>query len=178
MSKQTKRAEAALGREHNKQLNIVYSACFCVLWQDYQWRENRIIKRFRTSTDVWMECGNFSILECMERETGIEMTLDGDKSFHEYAYFSADTTVKPLSDPEMIYMYNRVMRWLPTMILASVCLALYRNDGWGYERLNRFIGKVNGLLQILGNDDKAYDKYMQKTTGHSTREFWEKKKDD
>lgn len=178
MGKQLKKASMALGREHNKQLDIVYGACFCVLWEDYQWRENRIIKRFQTSKDVWLECENFSVLEVMERETGIEMTLEGDKSYHEYSYLSGDTTVKPLSEPEIIYMLQRVMRWMPTLILASVCVALYRNDGWGYERLNRFIGKVNALRQILGTDAREYDKYMQKTTGHSTREFWEKKEDD
>ena len=172
MSKYTKKAEASLRAEHTKQLDIIYSACFCVLWQDYQWKETRIIKRFRLSADIWLKCDRFSILEVMENETGIEMTLDGDKSFHEYAFLSGDTEIKPLSDAEYIYMHQRILKWLPTMILASVCLALYRTDGWGFERLSRFICKVDALRQLIGKDPKAYDKYMYEVTGHHTREFW------
>ena len=175
MRKKTTKAERQLQREHNKQLDIIYSSCFCVLWQDYQWRERRIIDRFRLSTEIWMSSKTFSILEVMEQETGIEMSLDGEKSYHEYCYLSGDTTVKPLSDAEYIYMQQRVMRWLPTMILASVCIALYRKDGWGYERLTRFIEKVNIIRQAWGDDPKDYDKLMQNITGHSTKEFWEGK---
>ena len=172
MSKQTRKAELALVKEHNKQLDIVYSACFCVLWEDYQWREKRIISRFQTSAEVWKETPVFGILDAMEKETGIEMSLDGEPSFHKYCYLSGTPTAKPLSDMEYLYAQQRVTRWLPTMILAAVCVALYRTDGWGFERLSRFICKVNGLRQLLGNDRKAYDQYMQSKTGHSTKEFW------
>lgn len=174
MSKQTRKAEQALQKEHSKQLDIIYSACFCVLWRDYQWREKRIISRFSESADIWMKTTTFSILEVMEKETGIELTLDGDKSFHEYAFLSGDTTVNPLFDTEYIYMMNRVVKWLPTMILASVCLALYRKDGWGFERLSRFIYKVNIIRQMLGKDAREYDRLMQEVTGHRTKEFWGK----
>ena len=172
MSKYTRKSEQALRAEHTKQLDIIYSACFCVLWQDYQWKEKRIIRRFQESAKIWTSCKNFSILEVMENETGIEMTLEGDKSFHEYAFLSGDTMVKPISDAEYIYMQQRCVKWLPTLILASVCLALYRIDGWGYERLSRFICKVDALRQLLGKNPKDYDRYMLETTGHHTIEFW------
>ena len=172
-----RKASKILGNEHNKQLDIIYSSCFCVLWQDYQWREERIIKRFQMSADIWMKSGDFSILEVMEKETGIEMSLDGEKSYHNFAYLSSDTKVKPLTEMEFVYLQQRVIKWLPTMILASVCLALYRQDKWGYERLSRFICKVNAMRQVLGTNPKAYDRYMQEVTGHSTKEFWRRKHD-
>jgi len=167
-----RKANKTLKGEHNKQLDIMYTACFCVLWQEYGWRERRIIKRFNKSVEIWQEHDDFSILERLEKETGIELTLLGEKSYHNYMYFSSDAESRPLSNVEMIYLQQRVMKWLPTMLLAAICLALYREDEWGFKRLSSFVEKVNIMRQHLGKDPKMYDKYMYEVTGHHTREFW------
>lgn len=169
------KAERERHKEQMHQIHIIFPAVFTVLWQQ-GWREKRIMSRLTESIDA-MRCGyqeGLSVLEVMERETGIEMTLEGDKSFHEYAYFSSDTQVKPLNTMQELYMIKRITKWMPTMMLAGICIALHRKDGWGFDRLSDFINKVNIIRATLGEDEAAYAKYMKEETGHEESELWRK----
>ena len=131
------KAEIDLAQEQLKQINILYPASAIVLWRDYGWRKVRILRRFATSQEVWHECADYgiekSILEMMEEETGIEMSLSGfDKSFHELAYFSKDAYDGKLLDfMQTVYMRQQQKKWLAPSILSAICISLHRDDKWG-----------------------------------------------
>ena len=172
-----KKSQVDLNREQLKQLDIIYPACALVWWRDYGWKETRIMRRFLTTQTVWDECADYglekSIFQMLEDETGIEMMLDGVKSYHEYAYFDAAMwNGKPLDMAQTIYMRQQQKKWIAPMILASVCISLHRDEKWGYERLADFISKVDGLRRDLGEDPKAYYQKLYDVTGINWRTMW------
>lgn len=178
-----KKAEKELGKEQLKQLDIIYPACAIVWWTVYNWRETRIMRRFLTSQEVWFEEDeggrNLSIFQKLENETGIEMSLDGLKSYHEYAYFDDKVSCgKGWSEAKEIYLRQQQKKWVAPMILASICISLHRDEGWGYERLSAFVQKVDAVRKELGQDETAYYKKLLEVTGINWRSMWKEGKRD
>ena len=167
------KAERERRREQNHQRNIIFPCMFTILWEK-GWDADKIMERVNDSVDA-MKCGytqGLSVLEVLEEETGIEMTLDGEKSYHEFAYFSADTQVKPLNAMQEVYVIHRTTKWIPTLMLAGICVALHRKDGWEYDELSDFIEKMNAIRSELGEDESRYADYMTEKTGYKPKEMW------
>lgn len=173
-AKMIKKAEVDLQNEQRKQALMVYPAMFCVLWEDYNWRSVRIMRRFIAAVDAMKEGvkNGTSVLETLEEETGIEMALDGEKSYHEFAYLSADTKIKPINNIQYVYMLKQEKKWIPSLLIAGVCIILHRQDKWGFDRLSNFVTKVNILRNLLGEDQQQYSNYMFECTGHRPEEMW------
>lgn len=170
-----RKADQKQKKEQDRLCNIISAACFCVLWEDYGWREKRIITRFDQATAVMHEVPEKcrSVFEILEDETGIEMSLDGEKSYHEYHALTSNETIVEIDTIEK-YIANsqRQTKWIPTLILTSLCIVLHRADGWGFTRLSDFIYKVNTLRNLLGECEKPYDDYMKHVSGHTMKEMW------
>lgn len=175
-----RKADQELSRELNKQVDIIYPACAIVWWREYGWKETRIMRRFVTTQEAWDECAaaglSKSILQMLEEETGIEMSLSGyERSYHEFSYL--DGTVwngKPLDLPQSIFMRQQQKKWLAPMLLACICISLHRDERWGYERLSGFIQKVDQVRQQLGEDPNRYYQELFETTGINWRSMWGK----
>lgn len=172
-----RKAQQELGREQLKQIDIIYPACAIVFWKEYGWRETRIMRRFATSQEVWNECGEYgadkSIFEMLEEETGVDLQLTGAEDWHELAYFSAGKwDGKPLTVQQTIYMRQKQKKWIAPMLLACMCLSLYRDEKWGADRISRFIGHIDALRQELGENPQKYAEMMFDVTGHNARELW------
>ena len=165
-----KKARQDLSREMDKQIDILYAASAVVWWVEYGWRTTRIMRRFQTSTEIWTECADYgvskSMLQMLEEETGIEMSLSGyDRSYHEFSYLDGDAwDGKLLTLQQTVYMHQQQKKWLAPLILASICLSLHRDDHWGAERIARFIGQMDALRQQYGEDPKKYRALMQEKT--------------
>lgn len=176
-SKALKKAELELGKEQLKQIDIIYPVCAIVWWTEYGWKETRIMRRFVTSQEVWFEEDapgkNRSIFQKLEDETGIEIALDGCKSYHEYMYFDekADNGGK-WSEAKEIYLRQQQKKWVAPMILASICISLHRDDGWGFERLSAFMVKVDALRREYGENPKTYYERLLEITGINWRTMW------
>lgn len=170
-----RKADQKQKKEQDRICNIISAACFIVLWEDYGWREKRIITRFDQATAVMHEVPekHRSVFEILEDETGIEMSLDGEKSYHEYHSLTSDETIVEIDTIEK-YIANsqRQTKWIPTLIITSLCIVLHRVDGWEYDKLSRFVYKVNTLRNLLGEYEKPYDDYLQHISGHSMKELW------
>ncbi len=165
-----KKAEKELGKEQIKQIDIIYPACAIVWYRDYGWRKTRIGRRFVTTQEVWDECAKYgiekSILEMLEEETGVDMQLTGCKDWHEFAYFCKNKwDGKPLTMPQTIYMHQQQKKWIAPMLLACICISLYRDERWGADRLIRFVGKIDELRQELGEEPERYAQMMKEVTG-------------
>lgn len=160
-----------LDKELNKQVDIIYAASVIVLWREFGWRKQRIMRRFATSNVVACECADHgldkSMMQMLEEETGIEMQLSGyDKSYRDlpYLYHEHGTPIEIPSDAQLLYVKQQEMKWLAPMVLAGLCLALYRDEHFGAERLGRFISGVDELRRTYGEKPKRYMELMEQTT--------------
>ena len=175
--KQLKKADLQLGKEMNKQIEIIYPACAIVLWRDYGWRHLRITRRFETSNQVWQECANFgeekSMLQMLEDETGIDLQLNGCDDWHKLAYMDGRAwDGKPVTLPQAIYMRQMQKKWLAPLLLACMCLTLYRDEHWGAVRIGRFIALVDALRQEVGENPEKMSELMYEVTGQKSGEMW------
>lgn len=175
--RELQKANKALREETHKQVDIFYCAAGVVLW-NHGWRLLRIRRRFSTSMKAWDECGDYgqskSMLQMFEEETGIELTVSGyDKSYHDYAFLDGTKwNGKPLPYPQLIQTKRMKKDWVGLMVFACICLSLHRDEGYGYERIVRFINEVDEIRRKLGDKDtEPYKKLFFETTGHEFHEL-------
>ena len=168
-----RRAEQELRAEQEKQANMICPAFFVTMW-GHGWREKRIMDRINSAVDAMREGtkSGMSIFETLEQETGIEISLDGVRSYHEFAYLSGDTQLKPIDDMQYIYMLRREKMWIPSILIAGLFLALHRMDGWGPERLDRLMISLNEIRMNLGENPEKYAKLMREKTGYIPADMW------
>lgn len=165
-----KKVEMELNREMAKQIEILYAASSVIWWRDYGWRSTRIMRRFDTTTKVWGECADHgiykSMLQMLEEETGIEMSLSGyDRSYHEFSYLDGDAwDGKLLTLPQTIYMHQQQKKWLAPLILACICLSLHRDEHWGAARIAKFIQQIDAMRQEYGERPDRFRKLMAEVT--------------
>lgn len=157
-------------KEMHKQIDIFYAAASVIWWKEYGWREKRIMRRFDTTTKLWDECNEWgvkkSMLQMLEEETGIEMSLSGyDRSYHEFSYLDGSVwDGKLLTIPQTIYMHQQQRKWLAPLILACICLSLHRDEKWGADRIARFISQVDAMRQEYGERPDRFRKLMEEVT--------------
>ena len=60
-------------------------------------------------------------------------------------------------------------------MLANLCLGLHRSDGFGSERIQRFIEAVDVYRMKFGNNVKEYAREMERVTGISGKMLFERK---
>ena len=177
-----KKADRALQQEQLKQLDIIYPSSAIIWWQNYGWRETRIMRRFATSQQIWDECAadnNVSILQMLENETGIELKLrEDDKSWHELAYFDTSVDYGELTLPKLIYMRQQQKKWVGASIMAGICLSLSRDEHWGAGRLLIFIQQAQAFIAELGEDTRLYQEKMLEVTGIKMSRLWNDEKEE
>lgn len=180
MNNRLRKAMKECSREMTTQIDIIYPAAAIVWYQEYGWRELRILRRFVTSSDVWEECASHgtskSMLQMLEEETGIEMQLSGyDKSYHDFVYLDGSKWSGNIPTvPQAIYMFQMEKKWLAPLLLSCLCITLHRDEGWGADRLGRFISHVDALRQEWGRDTDLYKTKLKEITGIPVEKIWEK----
>jgi len=169
MNRTVLNAYKKIGVEMNKQVNIILPAAAVVLWKQFGWRKVRILRRLVTTSKVVNECGQMgpmkSVMQMLEEETGIELQLSGYPSYHEFSYLDSNKwDGKGLTKPQMVAMYGKMAKWIAPQIIAGICLALYRDEGFGAERLGRFISGLDAIRKELGEVPKSYKELLEKET--------------
>lgn len=172
IQKSNKKIDAKL----TKELDILYPAVALVLWQEYGWRRTRIERLFLHSQDVWQECADGGVEESMltmlERETGIEIQVPGMKSYHEYPYLDAKAwDRKQPTEMQVLYIRQQQAKWLPAMMIASMCLSLYRKEKWGGERVARFVSLLEQKKAEYGANTKLYVRELEDVTDFKKEEL-------
>lgn len=168
------KAVKELNRYGDKQVSMIYPAAAIVLWQQFGYRKQKIIARFAESQRAWETCAQAgetkSMMQMMEEETGVELILSDVPSYHSMPYLDpAAYDGKPYTSEQIIYMRQRQRKWIAPQILASICIALHRSDGFGvgYDgkgRLERFITEVDKIRKKLGEKPKEYAKLLKEVT--------------
>lgn len=163
-----RKAEQSCIQYQKEQLRIINVVCFVTLYK-MGWDVDKIIDRFNTATEIWRECRDkkTSAFALLEEETGIELALDGEKSYTDFAQLHYRTGT--MTPAEYIYSLHRRKRWVAPMILACLALALRRVDNWSDEELESFIQKTSELRKEYGEDSKHYKNLLIKETGYSPK---------
>lgn len=170
--KQFLQAEAELEKENHKQVDLLYSAAAIVWWRE-GWREKRINDRFKSTLNVWSLSGSYggtkTILQVMEDETGIELSLDGfGKSFHDISFLDPNNWNGKVNNVFYMTQVRRNQKqWVPVMLLAAMCTALKWDYGFGYKRISKFIADIDSIRKSLGDDQSKYDALMLEVTGYN-----------
>lgn len=162
------KAEKSFFKYQREQLRIIDVVCFLTLYR-MGWDVDKIIDRFNKATDVWLECRDkrVSAFTLLEEETGIEIALDGEKSYTEFDQLHYRTGT--MTSAEYIYSLHRRKRWIAPMILACLCLALRRVDNWSDEELETFVSKTSEMRRMYGEDSKKYRNLLTEETGYSPK---------
>lgn len=163
------KANRELDAEMKKQINMIYPVFAHVFWYEYGWKKLRIMRVFITSQEVWEECAAYSteksMLEMLEEETGIEISIPGKKSYHELAYLGSSAwDGKPPTKMQLLYIRQKQKEWLAPMLLACMCLSLHRYYGYGPERIARFVESVQTIRFDRGTKEKNYRDLLEGTT--------------
>lgn len=163
MKNNLKKAEKKFEQQSHEQLKMIYPAVVLSLWE-LGWRHRRITRRMDEAENVWMECasGDRSLLEIMEDETGIEMRLpETNTSYKDIWWLNSELRPRRCTNAQTMLIRQQQFKWMPTMILSTICLSLYRVDGWSVVRLSRLIQSVYDKYTTLGKE--VADKMEQET---------------
>lgn len=147
-------------RELEKQWKIMNGCAVITLWELYGWRKNRINSFALHGGDIWEELSkagsSLSALELCEKETGMELSLDGVNSYHNYSYLDHNLWDGRMpSYEEAILIEQKRRPWIPVLLMACFCTALHRKEKWGYERLTEFVKNIDGIRKE-NHDDKYF----------------------
>lgn len=169
------RASRKADQRITKELDNIYPAVTVIMWEEYGWRRTRIERFFKKTDEVWKECADAgvekSMLSMLEEETGIEIKMPGMKSFHEYAYLDANAwDRKPPTEKQVLYIRQQQIKWIPAMVVGGMCLALYRKEKWGAERVARFVSLLEQKKAEYGTNRKLYAKELEEKTDFTAEE--------
>lgn len=106
-----RKAEQQVQRDQKHQLRVMNIVCFLSLHR-MGMDADTIIKRFNEATAIWVECREkkVSAFQILEEEIGIEIALDGEKSYTEFDQLRwRNETLTPM---QYIYSINRRKRWV------------------------------------------------------------------
>ena len=159
-----------LQRHIKNQVSIIYPSACLALWNEFGWREQRIWKvlnRSQKIIDELSEETDKSVIEVLDDETGIEITLPGTKSYKEYMYLNSELyrRRKPMSNPQLIHMCGKMETWVAPQIIACLCLSLHREYGFGADRLSRFVSAIDTVRAEHGENKKWYAAELENVTG-------------
>ena len=165
------RTEKEVIRYQRHQLAIINICCFVILHR-MGWSADKIIERFNDATGIWQEVKekHLSAFELLENETGIELALDGEKSYTEFGQLRFQE--REVTPSQYIYSLQRRKRWIAPMILAVILIAFHRVDGWEYDELATFITEEDALRKEYGDSLPKYRQLMFDETGY-TPKLWE-----
>lgn len=163
---QIKKAEQDVVREQKKQLAIMNCTVFTILYE-MGWDADKIVQRFNDISNIWLECREkkMTTFQLLEDETGIEIALEGERSFHDFDQLTF--SMRNATPAEYIYSLHRRKRWIAPMILACVIIAVKRIDNWDDEQIEELIRKDREIRNECGSEVKVYESYMFDRTGYS-----------
>lgn len=87
------------------------------------------------------------ILQMCEDETGIELNLDGEGSYHDHGCLNFNNSGGRRMNPyQQILVNNKRSKWMPVMCLSAMVISLNRVFNLTMDELSDYVGKVNQHL--------------------------------
>ena len=131
----------------------------------YGWKRLRIERFLDKASEVYKECrsdGGKSLIQMCDEETGIEVRNDAGESYLDTTYLNQakwdiekakfDRMPYPMQRAYYISVRQHMKKWMYAQIMASIILALYRKEGWSFERISKFLSAHDEIKAEFGND--------------------------
>lgn len=153
------RLEKAKEAEMHKWTNLYCPALAIALKRFWGYGSKRINDVIERAYEASAECAKWgdqkSIIQMLDEESGIELrSYTDNRSYKETAFLSTNIKYKKLNNAQYICMLNSEIRWMRPQVLAILLLAMYRQQGFGYERLARLIGQMDEIIEEHQQDKK------------------------
>jgi len=144
----------------------------------YGWKRLRIERFLDKASEVYKECrsdGGKSLIQMCDEETGIEVRNDAGESYLDTTYLNQakwdiekakfDRMPYPMQRAYYISVRQHMKKWMYAQIMASIILALYRKEGWSFERIRKFLSAHDEIKAEFGNDiEKLNEAVFNETT--------------
>lgn len=167
-----RKANRELMEEGYRQINLKIGGAGLALHRYWGYGTQRISKMMDELLRGWNECAadtSASMLTMLEEETGIELAVPGEKSYHELIYLNG-TPKGDLTDMQIIYMRRKQCKWVGTAILASVMLSMHRLYGFGADRDTQLMNQIAEIEREFGGSGNRIVEELRKETGVEFRQ--------
>ena len=137
--------ERQMNEEHDRQDRILRSAALLVMHRHWGWRQKRLLGLLEMIDAVITECGETnrkSMIQMLDEETGIELQNGDGKSWRDLAFLNVEVSAGNMTIQKLIYMRQQELKWIPTLIIAYILLALHRKCGFGSDRCTRVYAQI------------------------------------
>lgn len=154
--RRAKKYDDALQKDFEKKLDTLLPVSMIALSRNMGWGKDRLMGLLRCYEREWetiAESNAVSALAYCEKITGIELRNEKGISYHELIYLN-DAPLKPLDIDRYVMMRIRQKEWVETAMMGVMFVALHIREGWGYERLMRFMEWYYHLRddELVGKD--------------------------
>lgn len=145
--KRFKKVSGQMSVELEKQWYIMNGIAVIVLWENFGWRKKKIVNFACYAGDTWSDLRNdlemISMMEICEKETGVEVSLYGEESWHDEEFLNHDLfRPESMTIPKQTRMKEVQIKWLAAMLESSFITALHRKEKWGFGKLSEFAQHV------------------------------------
>lgn len=168
MTNLLRNVERKMNEEHDKQDRILRAAALIVMYRQWGWRQKRLLDFLEMIDEVISECGDTkqkSMIQMLDEETGIELQNGDGKSWKELAFLNAEIDVGKMTMPKLIYMRQQELKWIPSLVIAYILLALHRKCGFGADRCGRVYAQILEVEEEFGWSEKDVAEACRKETG-------------
>lgn len=170
LTKQLRDVENQIVKEGEKWLDITMCSTILVMWRYYGWRTDRITKLIKYHEDVWKEVGadnSKSVLKLLDEECNIELTNHEGVSYRNVIFLNSDIDDgRTLTPYQWLYMRQNQIKWLEAQIMASICLAIHRKEGWGFKRIEELLNHLQDVKEDYDYDRRRILDECFKETGY------------
>ncbi len=153
--------------EGYRQINLKIAGAGLALHRNWGYGARRISTMMDELLRGWNECAkdsSASMLTMLEAETGIELAVPGEKSYHELIYLNG-TPRGNLSEMQIIAMRRKQTKWIGTTILASVMLSMHRMYGFEADRDTALMNQIAEIENEYGGNGSRIVEALRKETG-------------
>lgn len=168
MANLLRNVERQMNEEHDKQDRILRAAALIAMHRHWGWRQKRLLGLLEMIDEVISECGDTrqkSMIQMLDEETGIELQNGDGKSWKELAFLNAEIDIGKLTLPKLIYMRQQELKWIPSLIIAYILLALHRKCGFGSDRCARVYAQILETAEEFGWNGKDLTAACLQETG-------------
>lgn len=168
------KAEREMDQEMRKQIDIYYGCICLALYRHWGWRKKRLMKLQDETMAAWQECGENnerSMLEMLEEETGIDLKNEEGKDWRECLFLNGKhpANKREMTKPQFLYMRMQQTKWVGTMVLGCIMLALHRTYGIGPERIQRLLEQMQEIREENDFKRERIHRICLEETGVDTR---------
>ena len=114
---------------------------------------------FDRTEEAWNEVGadnSISMVQKLDEEVGIELVNEDNKSYKTYKYLNASIDDgSPLDGFQWLYMRQNQKKWVKAQVTATICIAMHRKEGFGYERLCKLLDEMEDIKMDYHYNPKA-----------------------